>query len=294
MAEEAKNNEQTSAAASPTSETPEALEPQALPAETQTTEQPTSGSADSGASFTNIDPSKLPPELQPIYKSMQADYTRKTQETAEIRKRNEVAEQLFANPDIQRAIYQTLYPQASQPVAQPPAKEEEDLSQLSEEELFERAVETKVSEKLEEFKAALEPQQKFVYQQNLQSAMTNAIETMRKKYPDFDNYGAAIRQAFSSPQDPTAEKTVEQLVVTGQIVRALDMAYTNLAFPKLVEKSKQDARQEVVQKKAANLPSNTVSPERVVSKSGVDSTKPLQQQIEDAWKEARKQHGVSQ
>jgi hypothetical protein len=33
-------------------------------------------------SFTNIDPSTLPPELQGTYKSMQADYTRKRQEEA--------------------------------------------------------------------------------------------------------------------------------------------------------------------------------------------------------------------
>lgn len=38
-------------------------------------------------SFTDkVDPSKLPPELQNIYKSMQADYTRKTQKLAEERR----------------------------------------------------------------------------------------------------------------------------------------------------------------------------------------------------------------
>ena len=37
-------------------------------------------------SFTTIDPNQLPPELQPIYKSLQADYTRKTQEAAAWRK----------------------------------------------------------------------------------------------------------------------------------------------------------------------------------------------------------------
>jgi len=39
-----------------------------------------------GESFTDIDPSKLPPELQTHYKNMLADYTRKTQEIAPIRK----------------------------------------------------------------------------------------------------------------------------------------------------------------------------------------------------------------
>lgn len=36
-------------------------------------------------SFTGFDPNALPPELQGVYKSMQADYTRKTQELAETR-----------------------------------------------------------------------------------------------------------------------------------------------------------------------------------------------------------------
>lgn len=36
--------------------------------------------------FTNVDPNSLPPELQGIYRSMQADYTRKTQEVAEYRR----------------------------------------------------------------------------------------------------------------------------------------------------------------------------------------------------------------
>lgn len=37
-------------------------------------------------SFTGLDPSNLPEDLQALYKNMQADYTRKTQEIAEARK----------------------------------------------------------------------------------------------------------------------------------------------------------------------------------------------------------------
>ena len=37
-------------------------------------------------SFTGLDPVNLPEDLQPLYKNMQADYTRKTQEIAEQRK----------------------------------------------------------------------------------------------------------------------------------------------------------------------------------------------------------------
>lgn len=37
-------------------------------------------------SFTHVDPATLPPELQPIYKSLQADYTKKRQEDSEYRR----------------------------------------------------------------------------------------------------------------------------------------------------------------------------------------------------------------
>lgn len=40
-------------------------------------------------SFTSIDPNALPEELKATYKSLQADYTRKTQEVAKIRKESE-------------------------------------------------------------------------------------------------------------------------------------------------------------------------------------------------------------
>lgn len=39
--------------------------------------------------FTKLDPNTLPDELQPFYKSLQGDYTRKTQELAELRKQIE-------------------------------------------------------------------------------------------------------------------------------------------------------------------------------------------------------------
>lgn len=45
--------------------------------------------------FSNVDPNQLPPELQAIYKSLQGDYTRKTQELAEQRKLYEQ----FGGPD---------------------------------------------------------------------------------------------------------------------------------------------------------------------------------------------------
>lgn len=62
--------------------------------QTQQTEEP---GAEQGATeedtFTSIDPSTLPPEALPFYKSLQGDYTRKTQALAEERKAYEQLEQ---------------------------------------------------------------------------------------------------------------------------------------------------------------------------------------------------------
>jgi hypothetical protein len=54
-------------------------------------------SAPGEESFSNIDPKTLAPELQAIYKNLQADYTKKTQGAAESRKKAEAFDQLSAD-----------------------------------------------------------------------------------------------------------------------------------------------------------------------------------------------------
>lgn len=90
-------------------------------AEQAPVETPTDTQVDTGAthedSFTSIDPSVLPAELQNTYKQMQADYTRKAQEIAPYRKLGatpEEAQQALAaveslkNPEIQRQLFEEL------------------------------------------------------------------------------------------------------------------------------------------------------------------------------------------
>lgn len=70
-------------------------------------------------SFTNINPAELPPDMQAIYKSLQADYTRKSQEIAPYRKlgmeptelSNLVTwfQDLSSNPSAQLELYQNLH-----------------------------------------------------------------------------------------------------------------------------------------------------------------------------------------
>ena len=62
--------------------------------------------------FTNVKPDELPEELQGIYKSLQGDYTRKTQEIAEQRRRAEQASTIYdaiqnRDPQVLRQIADT-------------------------------------------------------------------------------------------------------------------------------------------------------------------------------------------
>lgn len=50
-------------------------------------------------SFTGFDPNTLPEDLQNVYRSMQADYTRKTQEIAELRRYNDSLSELGVDPN---------------------------------------------------------------------------------------------------------------------------------------------------------------------------------------------------
>lgn len=80
-------------------EAQESLE-NAVEADSQAQSQPTETEAQETTPeqpeqpFTNLDPSNLPEDLQTIYKSMQGDYTRKTQEISEMRKAYEALGQV--------------------------------------------------------------------------------------------------------------------------------------------------------------------------------------------------------
>jgi len=126
---------------SPAADPPASTEPQTAAAP-QSTEQ-ASGTTESSDSFTKLDPTSLAPELQEFYKSMQADYTRKMQDTAPLRtaleqlgegvdiervtKAYQFADALDSDPDYQRQVYDYLAQQLgvanAQAAPQPEAAE---------------------------------------------------------------------------------------------------------------------------------------------------------------------------
>lgn len=60
---------------------------------------PQGQSATAEESFSNIDPKTLSPELQAVYKNLQADYSKKTQSIADARKKSEAYDKIVSRPD---------------------------------------------------------------------------------------------------------------------------------------------------------------------------------------------------
>jgi hypothetical protein len=66
---------------------------------TSVSDEPTGDNQPEVESFTGFDPNVLPEDMQAVYKSMQADYTRKTQEVAELRRQYESFSEAGVDPD---------------------------------------------------------------------------------------------------------------------------------------------------------------------------------------------------
>src|SRR5438128_2358829 len=93
---------------------------QTVPASTGTPQGQDGQASDQGQSatveeqFSSIDPKTLPPEVQAIYKNLQADYTKKTQSIAEQRKKAEYYDQLAADQRIVDFVRQMNNPKPAE------------------------------------------------------------------------------------------------------------------------------------------------------------------------------------
>jgi hypothetical protein len=89
----------------------------------------------------SFDPNKLPEELKPIYKSMQADYTRKTQELARMRREYEQYKQIFQklaeNPEFFNRVFGVQQTQQEEQIPDDP----QEFARYLEERATQRAVE---------------------------------------------------------------------------------------------------------------------------------------------------------
>ena len=103
---------------------------------------PQGQSASVEESFSSIDPKTLPPELQAVYKSMQSDYTKKTSEIADTRKKAQAYDQLSADQRF-KEYWTGLSRQEKGEFREQKAKMEESLGQKISDDDFAKAFESK-------------------------------------------------------------------------------------------------------------------------------------------------------
>lgn len=134
-------------------------------------------------SFT--DPSQLPEELQTIYKSMQGDYTRKTQELSSFRTKAEQLDALMSNPRFNQVL-ENLSGEATKTQAP-----ELDISQMSGEDVLTKIVEDPsflAKMVRQEAQALVKPVSDSYYQDKAEAE----ISRLRSAYPDFKEYESDI------------------------------------------------------------------------------------------------------
>lgn len=179
-----------------------------------------------------LDPNRIPPELQPWYKSMQADYTRKTQAVAEERKAVEklldkalshpaLAQEFINDPElVGLAQKHPELAQKLQAVSQMAQPEQQNLLDLLTEQA-KRIVEAQLGEEFDEFNpkhlAAFNLAVSQLQQQMAQTqAIQSRIQQLAQSEPHFAEIDQYAQQKLS--QLPYAEAVkIVQAAQTGDI-----------------------------------------------------------------------------
>lgn len=187
------------------------------------------------APFTDkVDPNKLSPELQKVYKNMQADYTRKTQELKSIvpkyqeaEQAKQVLQQLWADPEFQK--WRTAETERRQQ-----AQQEPDYDNMTEEDRY-KHYEEKIKSLEDRLNQSQQTYGTFIKQAQREKAQ-KTINDFKAKHPE-------LRE--------------EELARLAPVVRQhginLEQAYT-LTYPDRFKQQAVDkARGELQAKKKANL-----------------------------------------
>lgn len=206
-------------------------------------------------SFTSLDPAKLPKELKEVYKNMQADFTRKSQELSEARKKAQLYDQLQ-----QEQIIQTKFPKIEDK-ARPSTETTQflaqslgvDVSQLAGEErqqleflakLVDAGVQRGISQHVK-------PIQSDLLKRDYQAELAD----VKKKYADFNDYLPDIKSVLeANPQ------------------LSYEQAYRLASFDDRERKGRNSALKNLeVKKKQASPKASAVAQESDEPKSDFDS-----------------------
>src|SRR4029077_4405472 len=216
--------------------------------------------AASPESFTDVDPQTLPPELQGRYKSMLADYTRKTQAIAEIRKKADYYDQLARDQRVVEFV-QGLSKRQKAEFKEQKAEVEKKLGEKISDEEFAKGFQSK-----DDFLSLIE---RVVQERSVKDQ--KKIEQLEQKVTVAD--AGDVVESFATQVDPMTGAPVrpdfyaldEDQLITGYLTinqpeEASEMAYLNklneaYTWPKAVtqkyyEKGRTDALKRIEQKAA--------------------------------------------
>lgn len=226
-------------------------------------------SASAEENFSNIDPKTLSPEMQAVYKNLQADYTKKTQAIAETRKKAEAFDQVRSRSDF-NDWWSGASKQQKAEFKEQKAEAEKTLGQKITDDEFTKAFENKDSylamqEKIAQM--AFEKSQKKIEALEQQLSVRDAS--------DFVDSFATEAGPDGKPMRPDFYKLDEDQLITGFLSvnppehktqeayrQRLDQAYTwaKTVSTKYYESGKAEALKIIQQKAAASSqpPTNAV------------------------------------
>lgn len=229
----------------------------------------------------HVDPSKLPPELQPFYKSMQADYTRKTQETATIRKmleeeREAQKAERKSFEDSQRMFREYLDRTVAKPEQQ--VNQQTDVASqirnLREEGRHDEADAILLQVAQSQAQAQLDPLRQQAEVANRQATFRDIVSDLKLSNPVVSTYGKEIAQVFESPEMSklrgailgSSDAMKDFLPMTLDLIGArIHAARLERDFPEMVER-------EVTKRLATERSKAMGVPARLVESGGASRT----------------------
>lgn len=206
--------------------------------------------SDNSDSFSSLNPDELPPELQAVYKQMQRDYTNKTKEASDLRKKAELYDQLQQQElmqerfptkpanEIQKTTIDRLY-----------SKMNVDPSQLTHEQ--HQQMQVWADFMAEEIQSAINQHVVPIQNQVMTREKVDELKQLRSKYSDFNDHIPEIRKILQ--QNPNM---------------SYEYAYKVATFDQAKDKAKVEYQTKLQQQKAKSMPTTKVGKTSVTPPKG--------------------------
>lgn len=243
-------------------------------------------------SFSSVDPKTLPPELQAVYKSMQADYTKKLQPIADMKKKAEAFDQVRSRSDFNEWWSGASKAQKAE-FKEQKAEVEKRLGEKITDEDFTKAFNSK-DDFLSFFEKAVNEvagkDRKTIEKLEQRLSVKDAADTVESFATEVGKDGKPIRPDFYSLDDDqlitgylnvNPPENTSQAAYTAKLNEAYGWA--KQVSQKYYEKGKAEALQ-IIQKKAAT----STEPPTQAAKGAYTGPNPKGMSVRDAMELAKK------